>query len=372
MKWSGERYKCRKCGEVYPYSLSTCNCGGICDRIADASVAHSDSSTSCPSLKDILAAEQQKLREGETHAFNEEIDRLNIEIKEACERNDYSAAVGYLKRILEINPNSPEANELLKICIMQLEKSIANNNNNRRSFILNGVEFTLCWCPAGSFSMGASYIEHECESDEVLHQVTLSKGFWMMETEVTQKQWNAVMRYNPSYYRGDNLPVEMVSWNDCQNFCNECSRLGVSLQLPTEAQWEYACRAGTTTPFFWGDALNGDKANCSGAYPYGTYKHGVSLSKTSPVKNYQPNSWGIYDMHGNVWEWCQDWYGPYQRWNVTDPVGSSSGYQKVCRGGSWRNKAVACRSANRNQNNSSYRQNNLGFRCVLNKQSQEI
>ena len=230
--------------------------------------------------------------------------------------------------------------------------------------VINGVEFAFRWCPAGTFIMGSPTSESRHGDGEMQHRVTLTKGFWMMETEVTQKQWKAVMGSNPSYFKGDDLPVEAVSWKDCQKFCKKCAQLGFPVQLPTEAQWEYACRAGSTTAYFWGNALNGDKANCDGNYPCGTTTKGPYLEKTTPVGSYQPNSWGLYDMHGNVWEWCQDWDGDYPSGGVTDPTGPSSGSSRVYRGGSWSDGARNCRSAIRHNLAPGDRGNILGFRLV--------
>ncbi|MDO4575234.1 MAG: formylglycine-generating enzyme family protein [Planctomycetia bacterium] len=172
-----------------------------------------------------------------------------------------------------------------------------------------GVEFAFRWCPAGCFMMGSPSSELGRDDDETQHRVTLTKGFWMLETEVTQAMWESVMGDNPSYFKGSNLPVEKVSWDDCQKFCQKLRSQGLNVQLPTEAQWEYACRAGTTTPFSFGSTLNGDKANCDGNYPYGASTEGTYLKKTAPVGSYSPNAWGLYDMHGNVYEWCADWKG---------------------------------------------------------------
>ena len=153
----------------------------------------------------------------------------------------------------------------------------------RKVVTVNGVEFAFRWCPAGTFTMGAPTSE-EGLYNETQHEVTLTKGFWMLETEVTQKQWKAVMGTNPSFFKGDDLPVESVSWNDCQEFCEK-----TGLQLPTEAQWEYACRAGTT------DAYAGNLDEMAWYYSN-------SGNKTHPVGTKKPNAWGLYDMHGNVWE----------------------------------------------------------------------
>ena len=172
------------------------------------------------------------------------------------------------------------------------------------------------------------------------------------------------MGNNPSSFKGDDLPVENISWNDCQEFCRKCTQLGLSVQLPMEAQWEYACRAGSTTAYSWGNSLNGDMANCDGNYPYGTKTRGNNLEKTAPVASYMPNAWGLYDMHGNVWEWCQDWKADYPSGSVTDPTGPSSGSYRVNRGGGWSSLAGNCRSAGRNDYVPGYRLDCFGFRLV--------
>ena len=222
----------------------------------------------------------------------------------------------------------------------------------RRTFTVKGVEFAFRWCPPGTFMMGSPTTEEGRDSCETQHQVTLTKGFWMLETEVTQKQWKAIMGNNPSDFKGDDLPVENVSWNDCQEFCRKCAQLGLPVQLPTEAQWEYACRAGTTGAY----AGNLDEM---------AWYDSNSGSKTHPVGTKTPNAWGLYDMHGNVCEWCQDWYDEdYPSGSVTDPAGPSNGSYRVFRGGSWCGSARYCRSASRYDNVPVYREYGIGFRCV--------
>ncbi|MDO4551674.1 MAG: formylglycine-generating enzyme family protein [Planctomycetia bacterium] len=200
--------------------------------------------------------------------------------------------------------------------------------------------------------MGSPSSEAGRYSDETPHRVTLTKGFWMLETEVTQKMWESVMENNPSHFRGDNLPVENVCWHDCQEFCKKLRNLGLNIQLPTEAQWEYACRAGTT------GAHAGDLDSM------GWYDSN-SRSKTQAVGQKKPNAWGLYDMHGNVWEWCADWYDVYPSGSVTDPMGPASGSDQVFRGGGWFDGAEGCRSAFRSYNMPMKRYNFLGFRPVL-------
>ena len=196
------------------------------------------------------------------------------------------------------------------------------------------------------------------------HEVTLSRPFYMGVTEVTNGQWQRVMGSVPSKWKDADRPVETVSWEEAVAFCRKLSELpeerkaGRVYRLPTEAEWEYACRAGTDTKYSFGDAEGQLDA-------YGWYDKN-SGGKTHPVGQKQPNAWGLHDMHGNVWEWCSDWYGEYPRGGVTDPQGWSGGSNRVNRGGSWNNTARNCRSANRNRNNPSNRNNNLGFRLALN------
>src|SRR5262249_26689915 len=149
--------------------------------------------------------------------------------------------------------------------------------------------------------------------DEVQHRVTLTGGFFLGVHQVTQAQWQMVMGSKPSRFKGENLPVERVSWDDCQEFCKRLAeRDGKRYRLPTEAEWGYACRAGTATPFPFGETISPDQANYGGYYTYGKGKEGVYRQKTTPVGSFPANAWGLFDMHGNVYEWCEDWYGPYQ------------------------------------------------------------
>ena len=229
-----------------------------------------------------------------------------------------------------------------------------------------GAEMRFRWCPPGTFTMGSPASEEGRRYHETQHQVTLTKGFWLGETPVTQAQWRSVMGNNPSNWKGDDLPVETVSWNDCQAFVQKANaRFGGAARLPTEAEWEYACRAGTTTPFSWGDALNGGGANCNGNFPCGTTRKGAYLEKTTPVGRYGANAWGLFDMHGNVWEWCGDGYGDYPDGPVTDPTGAASGASRVFRGGGWYSRARFCRAASRDKDSPGFRCNYLGFRMAL-------
>ena len=256
---------------------------------------------------------------------------------------------------------------------------------------VKGIDYPFRWCPAGTFLMGSPPTEKKIPWSrsirETQHQVSLTRGFWMLETQVTQAMWESVIGSNPSHFKGEKLPVESVSWYDCQKFIEQLNAhlagtpvphlagtpgTGYRFSLPTEAQWEYACRAGTTTPFNFGSVLNGDKANCAGNYPYGTSTKGKDLERTSDVGSYPANAWGLFDMHGNVYEWCSEWrsdwcswYGPYPGDSVTDPVGPSFGLFRVLRGGSWYSGAEPCRSASRYDYLLSYRSKLFGVRVSL-------
>ena len=231
----------------------------------------------------------------------------------------------------------------------------------------SGAEMEMIYCAPGEFMMGSPESEEGRYGDEVLHRVTLTKGFWLGKYPVTQGQWQSVMGNNPSVFKGNaRLPVENISWNDCKDFIDEVKssvkqQLGGEAKFPTEAEWEYACRAGTTTVYFWGNALNGDKANCDGNYPCGTRKKGPYLEKTTPVGRYGANAWGFADMHGNVGEWCADWFGDYSG-DAVDPTGPATGDFRVLRGGGWSYIARYCRSADRRGSYPGGRDLSYGFR----------
>jgi formylglycine-generating enzyme required for sulfatase activity len=229
-----------------------------------------------------------------------------------------------------------------------------------------GMEFV--YIEPGSFMMGSPLDEPKRFNNEKQHQVTLTKGYYIQTTEVTQGQWKAVMGDNPSKFSsyGNNCPVERVSWNDVQEFITKLnSQEDSGYRLPTEAEWEYACRAGTKTPFSFGRCLSTDQANYDGKYPMPECSKGRYREKTIPAASLEPNAWGLYDMHGNVCEWCQDWKGTYPSGSVTDPVGPTSGSARVLRGGSWISDAWYCRSAFRLRIRPGYRSRYYGFRLIL-------
>jgi formylglycine-generating enzyme required for sulfatase activity len=217
-----------------------------------------------------------------------------------------------------------------------------------------GMEFVAI--PIGNFMMGSPVTEPDRGQDEVQHRVTLTHQIYMGKFEVTQKQWETVMGSNPSDHKkcGPDCPVENVTWYDVQNFLRRLTEVSPHsrFRLPTEAEWEYACRAGTTTAYSTGASL--------------TVKQACFDSKNGPkaVGSYAPNSFGLFDMHGNVWEWCEDWYGPYQQGDAVDPRGPSSGSKRVIRGGSWYFGADSARSALRYTHSPGDRGFSLGFRTV--------
>lgn len=240
----------------------------------------------------------------------------------------------------------------------------------RGTAFTDSLGMAFVYCPPGTFVMGSPESEPERGTDETRHTVTLTKGFYMQTTEVTQRQWKAVMENNPSYFHdcGENCPVDMVSWNDCQKFIGRLNSgdPGKGYRLPTEAEWEYACRAGSTTPFNKGICLSTDQANYNGNKPLTGCPTGNFRHTTTPVASFAPNAWGLYDMHGNVWEWCSDWLisSYYANSPNADPVGPGSGVNRVLRGGSFINLGRNCRSAYRSGNAPDSRGLNYGFRLV--------
>ena len=233
---------------------------------------------------------------------------------------------------------------------------------------VTGMDFVRI--AAGSFWMGAQKMDPDATLAEMpRHRVTITNGYWIGKYPVTQSQWMRIMRVNPSFFKGADLPVERVSWEDCQEFLVRLNRFNPSSQylLPTEAQWEFACRAGSRSRFSWGDQSDCARAN------YGLLEVGAELmvrdclgsnpGATVPVGAYPPNDWGVYDMHGNVWEWCEDAFEEYAPHDLTDPL-HTSGSDRVRRGGGWANAPAAIRSSYRDWLESYQRSADLGFRIV--------
>ncbi len=223
-----------------------------------------------------------------------------------------------------------------------------------------GVEFV--WIPKGSFIMGSPSSESGRGDNELQHKVTLTKGFWLGKYEVTQLEWESVMGTKPSSQKGPDLfPIGDVSYDDIQGYLR---KKGSKYRLPTEAEWEYACRAGTTTATHYGDSLSSSQANFDGNTPYGDGAKGIYLKDYAPVGSYKPNAWGLYDMHGNMWEWCNDKFGDYPSGHVTDPTGPTSGESRVLRGGMFLHYGEDCRSAERSSYEQSHRSVIRGFRVA--------
>jgi formylglycine-generating enzyme required for sulfatase activity len=245
--------------------------------------------------------------------------------------------------------------------------------------ITNSIGMKLALIPAGKFLMGSPATEAERDDKEVQHEVTISRPFYLGIYEVTQAEyarlmgkpraggkhnpWNHGPRFDAGKGGGPDHPIENVRWNQAVEFCRRLTALpeekkaGRSYRLPTEAEWEYACRAGTSTPLHHGGSLSGKQANFNGDYPYGGADKGPYLRRTARVGSYKPNAWGLYDMHGNVQEWCSDWYDPdyYKKSPKTDPKGPEKGvlstdykdFYRVVRGGSWVDEGRGCRCAYR-------------------------
>ncbi len=209
---------------------------------------------------------------------------------------------------------------------------------------------------------------------EALHEVSFNHDFFLGKFEVTQEQYEAIVGTNPSYFKGAKNPVETVSWDDAQAFVKKLNakfkdRM-LTFRLPSEAEWEYACRAGTTTPFHFGKELNGKQANSDGTVPYGTTVKGPYLQKTISVGSYDANAFGLHDMHGNVYEWCEDYYGEYKaapKDGIAQKIKQSNDV-RVLRGGSWYNGSRGCRSADRFDVASDFRDNVVGFRVAVTPQ----
>jgi len=254
--------------------------------------------------------------------------------------------------------------------------------------VVNSLGMKFALIPAGAFLMGSPQEEKQRSKDEEQHEVLITRPFYLGVYPLTQGQWRAVMGNNPSCccatgggkeeVQGmdtDDFPVENVSWEDAQEFLGKLVALGEEREvgrqyrLPAEAEWEYASRGGASDyqVFHYGNVLSSTQANFNGNYPYGGAAKGPYLERTSKVGSYEPNSFGLYDMHGNVWEWCSDWYDKdyYKNSPRRDPAGPSAGSCRVLRGGSWDCFGQRCRSAWRNGTEPANRYEYLGFRIVL-------
>jgi formylglycine-generating enzyme required for sulfatase activity len=250
--------------------------------------------------------------------------------------------------------------------------NIINRRNESAKYFTedlgNGVTLEMVEIPGGTLIMGSPANEAERDSDEgPQHQVTVP-GFFMGKYQLTQAQYQAIMGSNPSAFKGNNRPVEQVSWNDAVTFCEKLSqKTQKNYRLPSEAEWEYACRAGTTTPFYFGESITSELVNYNGNYTYGSAPKGQYRQQTTDVGSFPPNAFGLYDMHGNVWEWCLDDY--IDNYSDAPKDGSAltvrSGDIKLLRGGSLYGHPRACRSADRNKISLADSYGSYGFRLVV-------
>jgi formylglycine-generating enzyme required for sulfatase activity len=234
--------------------------------------------------------------------------------------------------------------------------------------LANGVSLEMVAIPSGSFPMGAPKTEKESQENErPQHRVEVST-FFMGKYPVTQAQYEAIMVENPSRFSGANKPVERLSWNDAVEFCKRLSeKTGREYRLPSEAEWEYACRAETTTPFYFGETITSELANYRGTSTYGNGPEGVDRRETTPVGSFPPNAFGLYDMHGNLWEWCEDvWHENYKGAPSDGSAWLTGGDQNrhVMRGGSWQSYPGFCRCAYRLRDIRVFDHFDLGFRVV--------
>ena len=268
-----------------------------------------------------------------------------------------------VERAMSTPPSAP-----LPPWALPVESPLVKLRRKSGELYTNSIGMRFSWIPAGSFAMGSPLDEEGRGRDEILHDVTLTNGFYLGVHPVTQGQWRDLMGGHESPFHGRDLPIENVSWDDAVDFCKKLTaKEGETYRLPTEAEWEYACRAGTVTRFHFGDTLSPNNANFDDAGGKG--RQGLYRQETSPVDKFAPNPWGLQDMHGNVWEWCQDWYGPYppSSWslNATDPQRCQVGECRVTRGGSWDSLVRCCRSACRNGSIPTERGDDIGFRVCL-------
>lgn len=256
--------------------------------------------------------------------------------------------------------NLPKDSMFCPECGCKIDKtSTSVEKISELEITVNNVSFKMIMVESGSFTMGATpEMKDPWDDEKPTHQVTLTQDYYIGKTQVTQTLWKAVMGDNPSWFKGDNLPVECVSWNDCQKFISKLNSLtGQKFRLPTEAEWEFAARGGNKSKHYqYSGSNNLDDV---------AWHWNNSGGQTHPVATKKPNELGIHDMSGNVWEWCSDWYGSYASNAQTNPAGPNSGSYRVLRGGSWNHCARSCRSSNRNYCTPDYSINFLGLRVVL-------
>ena len=328
--------------------------------------------------------------------------------EEALNAEKFQEALQYIDQAIQLDPKNSTYPIYRKL--IESQQKLGEKPNVEpptsagasRTLSIAGVETNFRWCPPGTFTMGSPMSEERRDDDERQHEVRLTKGFWVCEVPVTvaafrkfvdetgykteaEKAGDKYTWLKPGF-SGDieysfeqklSHPVVCVSWNDAQSYIKWANEKyapsGMKIQLPSEAHWEYACRAGSKTAYWWGNAPEDGKgkANVADAsakkkFPdWSTFSFVDGYVYTSPVGSFEANAWGLYDMHGNVWEWCSDWYGDYPSGDATDPTGPQNGSSRVYRGGGWDSTSGNCRSADRGRNTPEYRSICLGFRLEL-------
>jgi len=298
-------------------------------------------------LADWLEENDADLRRGELLRLHRKL------LATCCEPDAYPERAGWQSRMVEL-------------LVAGVQPCVP-----RRTLMLpGGVPMSFAFVPPGSFLMGSNHPEGYDEEKPV-HRVDLTKGFFLGVSPVMQSQWAAVMGNNPSHFKGETRPVEQVSWEDCQEFFEKlgaAQERGLKVGLPTEAEWEYACRAGTTTEYHFGDVLNTDLANYNGDYSWNGSPKGKKRGETTDVGLFPCNAWGLSDMHGNVWEWCQDAFDEnyYQSSPTQDPIcNNDQEIVRVLRGGCWNHYPDCCRAAFRNGDGPASRYGSVGFRVCF-------
>jgi len=300
----------------------------------------------------------------------EKVAQLDQAIQEAVRSKRLAGLSSQVSALLELQPQRADLRRLLDVLPKEAKLP---------PVIINAIDMKLTLLSAETFDMGSPPTEAERSSNESpQHLVAIKKPFYLSIYPVTQRQYEAVMGRKPAFFNVRNggspdHPVEQVTWDDACEFCRRLSALAVEkdaghvYRLPMEAEWEYACRAGTTTAFAFGPSLSSNQANFNGNYPYGGALRGPYLQATSKVGSYPANAFGLHDMHGNVWEWCHDYFDDayYAMSPKEDPPGPAKGQYRVLRGGSWYTSGRSCRSAARNMSTPDVRSNFVGFRVVL-------
>ena len=286
----------------------------------------------------------------EAEGFSKELEELKAGKVKAVAKPEIKVEE---KKAKPIFLEAPFSAETAKSAQMELAKSLGKPMEAKID-LGKGVKLEMVLIPAGKFMMGSPGAEVGRRENETQHEVTLTKPFYMGKYEVTQEQWQVIMGSNPSETKGARFPVNKVSWNDCQQFIKKLNaKTNGGYRLPTESEWEYACRAGTQTVFYFGDSLTKSDAN---------YGPG---GKSIAVGSYKPNAFGLYDMHGNVFEWCEDWFGSYPEESVTDPKGAATGTRRGLRGGAFNGGEGGLRSSFRNDfDPPGFGYSIIGFRLV--------